>query len=311
MLTTKRKPATVGEILVEEFMQPMALTQAALAEAMGVQRKHVNELCNDRRTVTAATALILARVFGIELLQFTRRYRAHGRIKTAGRENLFEHARIFVTTGQVQRRAPLRDCFVLHVFFRTNVAEQLMRSPDLIPYRKRLLSLAEGRVLEIGLGSGLNLPFYPAQTTEILGLDPHPKLLAMARRKILSIPTSNIEGSAELIPLDSRSIDTVVTTWTLCSIPHVRRALAEVRRVLKPGGQFLFVEHGLAPDDKVRRWQRRLTPVWKKISGGCHLDRPMEMLVHDAGFHVASLRTGYMPGPKPMTFMYEGCAHPL
>jgi SAM-dependent methyltransferase len=192
-----------------------------------------------------------------------------------------------------------------------HVLNLAMRSPDLIPYRKRLLSLAEGRVLEIGLGSGLNLPFYPAQTTEILGLDPHPKLLAMARRKTLSIPTSNIEGSAELIPLDSRSIDTVVTTWTLCSIPHVSRALAEVRRVLKPGGQFLFVEHGLAPDDKVRRWQRRLTPVWKKISGGCHLDRPMETLVHDAGFHVASLSTGYMPGPKPMTFMYEGCAHPL
>ena len=123
-----------------------------------------------------------------------------------------------------------------------------MRSEYLIPYRRRLLSLAQGRVLEIGLGSGLNLPYYPEQTTEILGLDPHPKLLAMAGRKASPIPVRRIEGSAELIPLQGRSIDTVVTTWTLCSIPDLRCALAEVRRVLKPGGQFLFVEHGLAPD---------------------------------------------------------------
>jgi SAM-dependent methyltransferase len=108
--------------------------------------------------------------------------------------------------------------------------------------------------------------------------------------------------------------DTVVTTWTLCTIPDAMTALAEIRRVLKPGGQFLFVEHGLAPEAGVRRWQHRLTPLWKRIGGGCHLDRPISQLVSDAGFDIAHLETGYMhymQGPKPMTFMYQGSAHPI
>jgi ubiquinone/menaquinone biosynthesis C-methylase UbiE len=185
-----------------------------------------------------------------------------------------------------------------------------MRSQHLVPYRKRVLSQAEGRVLEIGLGSGMNLPFYPAAATEIFGLDPHPQLLAMARARERGLLVTAYEGSAESIPLDDRSFDTVVMTWTLCSIPDAPRALQEVRRVLKPGGQLLFVEHGVAPEPKVQRWQRRLTPVWKRITGGCHLDRPVERLVRQSGFEIASLETGYMQGPNPMTFTYEGRARP-
>ncbi|MBI3282089.1 MAG: class I SAM-dependent methyltransferase [Acidobacteria bacterium] len=186
-----------------------------------------------------------------------------------------------------------------------------MRNPAFLPYRQRLLSPARGKVLEVGIGSGLNLPFYPAQAREILGLDPSPKLLAMAHGKNPRIPMTAVEGSAECIPLEDRSVDTAVMAWTLCSIPDAERALREIRRVLKPGGQLLFVEHGLAPEESVRRWQRRLTPLWKRIAGGCHLDRPIRTLVEQAGFEISHLDAGYMPGPKVMTFMYEGRARPL
>jgi len=187
-----------------------------------------------------------------------------------------------------------------------------MRSRFLVPYRKRIIAEAEGRVLEIGIGSGLNLPFYRSQAHEILGLEPSRRLVAMAQRKARQSArvVSFIEGSAEAIPLDDRSIDTVVTTWTLCSIPEAVLALGEMRRVLKPGGQLLFVEHGLSPDTNVRKWQNRLTPIWKRIGGGCHLNRPIRSLVESAGFGVTHLETGYAKGPKPMAYIYEGRARP-
>jgi SAM-dependent methyltransferase len=185
-----------------------------------------------------------------------------------------------------------------------------MRNPDLVPYRQRVLEQARGRVLEIGIGSGLNLPHYPEAVGEVIGLEPSARLAAMARQAAsgVVIPVKILEESAEAIPLDDGTIDTVVSTWTLCSIPDVARALAELRRVLKPGGRFLFVEHGLSPDTTVRTWQRRLTPLWKCCAGGCHLDRPIDGLVQGAGFLCAELRTGYAKGPRPMTFMYEGSA---
>jgi ubiquinone/menaquinone biosynthesis C-methylase UbiE len=185
-----------------------------------------------------------------------------------------------------------------------------MRNRRLVPYRERVISGAEGRVLEIGIGSGLNLPFYPRQVRDILGLEPAPRLIAMAQRiaDCSSFPVTLIEGTAESIPLDAKVIDTVVTTWTLCSIPQADRALSEMRRVLKPGGKFLFVEHGLAPEERVRKWQDGLTPAWKRIGGGCHLNRPMRDLIESNGFAISRLETGYMRGPKPMTFMYEGSA---
>ncbi len=186
-----------------------------------------------------------------------------------------------------------------------------MRNKRLMPYRERVIGAAEGRVIEIGVGSGLNLPFYRLPVREVLALEPAPKLVAMARRAPHpGIPVSFIEASAEAIPLDDHSVDTVVTTWTMCTIPQTNIALGEMRRVLRPGGKLLFVEHGLAPDESVRRWQDRLTPAWRCISGGCHLNRPIRAMIEGAGFRVDRLETGYMPGLKPMAFMYEGSARP-
>lgn len=185
-----------------------------------------------------------------------------------------------------------------------------MRNHYLIPYRERTIGLAEGRVLEIGIGSGFNLPLYTGKAERVIGLDPSPRLLAMARQVSddTAIPTEFLEGSAEAIPLKDKSIDTVVITWTLCSIPDAIRALSEMRRVLKTDGRLLFVEHGRSPDANVCRWQNRLTPLWKRIGGGCHLNRAIEELIKGAGFRIERMDTGYMRGPKPMTFMYAGCA---
>jgi ubiquinone/menaquinone biosynthesis C-methylase UbiE len=199
-------------------------------------------------------------------------------------------------------------------FYQNHVLPHLidmsMRNRDLLPYRQRALSDAEGRVLEIGIGSGLNLPFYPARVSDILGLEPSPRLTAMARHAAgrSSLPVSFMGGSAEEIPLDSASVDTVVTTWTLCSIPSAGQALQEMRRVLRPGGQLLFVEHGLASEAGVRTWQNRLTPIWKRCGGGCHLNRPIAALIENAGLRIDRIETGYAKGPRPMVFMYEGRA---
>jgi ubiquinone/menaquinone biosynthesis C-methylase UbiE len=187
-----------------------------------------------------------------------------------------------------------------------------MRNRELRPYRERVLSQAHGRVLEIGIGSGLNLPLYGSRVDAILGLDSAPRLIAMAKGAASRsmIPVTLITGSAQAIPVDRGSIDTLVTTWTLCSIPDVDVALQEMRRVLKVGGQLLFVEHGLAPEENIRKWQNRLTPLWKRIGGGCHLNRPIRTLIESAGFSMLRLETGYVKGPSPMTFFYEGCAAP-
>jgi ubiquinone/menaquinone biosynthesis C-methylase UbiE len=189
--------------------------------------------------------------------------------------------------------------------------DMAMRQETLLPYRRRLVPMARGRVLEIGVGSGANLPLYAAGV-HVVGLEPSPRLLSMARAaaRNAGLSVDLIEGSAEALPLDERSIDTVVTTWTLCSIPDIDAALREVRRVLKPSGQWLFVEHGLSPDETVRRWQHWLTPLNRRIAGGCHLDRPIRTLIEDAGFGIDHLDQGYMKGPRPMTFLYEGVARP-
>ncbi len=169
---------------------------------------------------------------------------------------------------------------------------------------------ARGVVLEVGIGSALNLPFYTKAVTRLYGVDPSAELLAMATEKAAAapFPVTLFNCAADRIPLPDGSIDTLVVTWSLCSMANVGGALRDMRRVLKPGGGFIFVEHGLSPDAHVGKWQNRLTPFWRVFTGGCHLNRKMDDLVRDAGFTIGELRTGYVPGPRAMTFMYEGRA---
>lgn len=187
-----------------------------------------------------------------------------------------------------------------------------MRNRLLLPYRQRVAGAAEGRVLEIGIGSGLNLPFYAQRARQVFGIDPSPALLERTRRQAqrIAAEVQLLNGSAEHIPLANHSIDTVLTTWTACSIPDAAAAFGEMRRVLRPGGRLLFVEHGRAPEASIARWQDRLTPAWRAISGGCHLNRKIDDLIANAGFRIDRLETGYIPGPKVMTFFYEGAATP-
>ena len=186
-----------------------------------------------------------------------------------------------------------------------------MRNKDTTRLRAEWIPKARGTVLEIGIGSGLNLRFYSSETNQVYGVDPSRELLRMARGR--AVKTSRhvefLPQSAEApIPLEADSIDTVVMTWTLCSIPNPSRALDEVRRVLKPEGCLIFLEHGRASDSKVAAWQDRLTPMWKHIGGGCHLNRRIDSLILNSGFRINDLTTGYLPGPRPMTFTYRGIA---
>ncbi|HEV8199733.1 MAG TPA: class I SAM-dependent methyltransferase [Candidatus Polarisedimenticolia bacterium] len=176
--------------------------------------------------------------------------------------------------------------------------------------RAALIPRATGAVLEIGIGSGLNLPYYTAAVTRLHGVDASPEMLAMARKKIgrAPFPVELTCDSAERLSLADGSVDTVVVTWTLCSIPDPLRALHEMRRVLKPGGRLLFVEHGASPDPNVLAWQRRLNPIWRRIGGGCHLDRAIDHLITTAGFRIEQMRNLYLKGPRPMTYTYEGAA---
>jgi ubiquinone/menaquinone biosynthesis C-methylase UbiE len=169
---------------------------------------------------------------------------------------------------------------------------------------------ARGVVLDIGIGSGLNLPFYTRGVTRLYGVDPSAELLAMAKEKAAAapFPVELLNQDANKIPLGDAAVDSVVVTWSLCSIADPAAALREMRRVLKPDGTLIFVEHGLAPDAGVRKWQNRLTPFWRPFTGGCHLNRKMDDLVRDAGFTIVDLRTEYVPGPRAFGFMYEGRA---
>lgn len=180
------------------------------------------------------------------------------------------------------------------------------RVPDC--YRRGAIKSAHGLVLEIGVGSGLNLSLYGPAVGRVIGLDPSSELLGLARKRATRavIPVSMVRASAERIPFADASSDAIVMTWTLCSIPNPIAALIEMRRVLMPGGRLPFVEHGLSPEIRIARWQHLLTPYWRRISGGCHLDRKMDDLIRTAGFQVDAVETGYMKGPKPWTFMYQG-----
>jgi ubiquinone/menaquinone biosynthesis C-methylase UbiE len=192
------------------------------------------------------------------------------------------------------------------------IIDLAMKNKDAAKVRAALIPQARGEVLEIGIGSGLNLPFYSPEVKHIFGVDPSLELQKMASKRVAGpIKVDFIAQSAEEpLPLEEASIDTVVMAWTLCSIPNPLRALVQLRRVLKPEGNLLFVEHGRAPDGKVAAWQDRLTPVWKHATGGCHLNRKVDDLITGAGFQITELTTSYLPGPRPMTYTYQGAARP-
>lgn len=171
-------------------------------------------------------------------------------------------------------------------------------SSPIMKQRAKIVPLASGRVLELGIGMGLNLALYDADKVEsVTGVDPAAELraLALAAPRDPRLAVSVVEGTAEALPFPDASFDSVVCTFTLCSVQTPARALAEARRVLKPGGRFLFCEHGLAPDPKVAKWQRRVEPIWKRLAGGCHLTRPVAGTIAASGFSIQNLETFYLP----------------
>jgi len=177
--------------------------------------------------------------------------------------------------------------------------------------REKVVPLARGRVLEIGIGSGLNLPFYdPNRVSCLWGLDPSAETWNYGRKARVEpgFHVEFVEGSAEAIPLDAGSVDTVVITYTLCTIPDAVRAVEEVRRVLRTGGELLFCEHGAAPDESVRKWQDRLNPLWSLVGGGCNMNRPIPVLLERGGMRIRNMDTMYLPGWKPASFNYWGAA---
>jgi ubiquinone/menaquinone biosynthesis C-methylase UbiE len=191
------------------------------------------------------------------------------------------------------------------------ILDWAMRAPELKPLRARTVEHAHGRVLEIGFGAGHNLRFYPAAVERVIAVDPNPGLSAMALERIKrnSVQVEHHQITAERLPFDDTSFDCVVSTLTLCSIPNVVAALAEVRRVLKPGGEFFFMEHGRCPDPNVNKWQDRLTPLWKVVGDGCHLNRNIAVLVRDAGLHINSLENLVLPkAPITIGYAYLGKA---
>ena len=192
------------------------------------------------------------------------------------------------------------------------LVELAMKNKAADQERARFVPRASGVVLEIGVGSGLNIPVYGAAVRKLYALDPSPELLRMARprAKRAGFPVEFLERSAEAIPLADESVDTAVTTWTLCSIPDAARALREMRRVLRRDGRLIFIEHGRSVDPRVVRWQDRLTPWWRRISGGCHLNRPIDRLLEQGGFLVAEMERGYGTGPRTMSYLYRGIARP-
>lgn len=179
--------------------------------------------------------------------------------------------------------------------------------------RHKVVPLARGRVLEIGIGTGLNLEHYEKTRIEkLVGLDPGVEMHRLARKRATKagLAVELVGLSAEKIPFEDGVFDTVVVTYALCTIPEPVAALREMRRVLKAGGRLIFCEHGRAPDASVRRWQDRLTPLWSRIAGGCHLNRDIPALLHEAGFRCDDLETMYLPGPRPLTYNYWGTALP-
>ena len=180
--------------------------------------------------------------------------------------------------------------------------------------RRKVVPLCQGDVLEIGIGTGLNLPHYdPTKVTRVTGIDPSESswVLAQERARDLGFPVRFLAMPGENIPLEDASMDTVLVTYSLCTIPDPVSALSGMRRVLKPDGKLIFCEHGAAPDAAIRKWQDRINPVWKRLLGGCHINRDIPGMIRAAGFQIADLQTMYLPStPKIAGFNYWGVANP-
>jgi ubiquinone/menaquinone biosynthesis C-methylase UbiE len=188
---------------------------------------------------------------------------------------------------------------------------RVMAKKEFAVEREKFVHLASGRVLEIGMGSGFNIPFYSHDIKKLIGLEPSEKLKQHASKKaeLAPFPVEFVGLTGEEIPLDDSSMDTVLSTWTMCTIPDMSKALAEITRVLKPDGKLIFVEHGLSPDRTIRFIQNSLNPAWKHIGGGCNLNRPIDELIQEAGFQIKQEENGYMDGRNPLSFLYRGVAH--
>lgn len=177
--------------------------------------------------------------------------------------------------------------------------------------REKVIPQATGEVVEIGIGSGLNLPHYdPAKVIRVIGIDPDDAIWdkAAARVAACDFPVERLGLSGERLPLEDACADTVIVTYALCTIPDPVAALREMGRILRPGGQILFTEHGRAPDTRVARWQQRIDPVWKRLAGGCHTGRDIPSLFEQAGLKLARLEQMYIPGPKVLSYNYWGAA---
>jgi ubiquinone/menaquinone biosynthesis C-methylase UbiE len=178
--------------------------------------------------------------------------------------------------------------------------------------RAKIVPRASGTVLELGMGSGHNLGFYGADVKALHAVEPSAELAAMARERAAKVafPVEIAEVSAEAMPYESGTFDAAVVTWALCSIPDMAAALAEVRRVLKPEGALHFVEHGKAPEAGVAHWQDRLNPLWRPMTGGCNMNRQMDVLIEAAGFRIGDADNGYVEGPRILSYTYRGSARP-
>ena len=180
--------------------------------------------------------------------------------------------------------------------------------------RQKVVPFAKGKVLEIGVGSGLNIPFYDkSQVQQLTAIDPSEEIWNRNKNNTeeLGFEFQFIKAFADNIPIDNNTFDSVVITYTLCSIPETDKALEEVRRVLKPNGQLIFCEHGKAPDKSVQNWQNIINPLWKRIGGGCNLHRDIPFIIENSGFKISSLETMYIPGWKPASFNFWGIGEQL
>lgn len=180
------------------------------------------------------------------------------------------------------------------------------------PIRSRVCADLEGDVVEIGFGTGHNLPFIPATVTRLRAVEPSAKSVQLAQQRIADakVPVEIVGLDGQRLPLEDDSADAVLSTWTMCTIPDVSAALKEMARVLRPGGTLHFIEHGRAPDERVRVWQDRINPVQQRLFGGCNVNRDIRSLIEDAGFTIKNIDTYYMDGPKFVGSMYEGTAQP-